>query len=443
MRTNCLQLFTWFLVLSFGAIPVDAQSAAPAEYAGKTAEQWTTLLTEHLGRDTDEDKELCRKAAAALGQLGPAASAAVEPLREALESPKVEVREFAVDALGRIGPPAAPAVPAIVAEMDLAPDHINYALLGKFRRLAAKSLGRIGPEAKEAVPALGKALKNEDPVYRVEAALALWRILEQPRAIDFLASITAATDAEGPYEAVMALGEIGPDASAAMDPLVDALDHPQADVRRAAADVLARLGAEVIEPVAERIRSGSLRDPAPATYVLGEVTGTLRRDVFYQGEVDRATFESAAGPVMRSAAPALVGLLSDSREAVRQSAQQALSQMGLLAVPFLLNLLDEEDAVVRQAALETLVRTESNLPPPGAANEPIKALKQSLLTRLMEQMQHRDSQVRAAAYRTFASMSFQNEGQPALPLLRRALRDENLAVRRYAALAIRQLGGEE
>jgi len=58
-------------------------------------------------------------------------------------------------------------------------------------------------------------------------------------------------------------------------------------------------------------------------------------------------------------------------------------------------------------------------------------------------MQHRDSQVRAAAYRTFASMSFQNEGQPALPLLRRALRDENLAVRRYAALAIRQLGGEE
>jgi HEAT repeat protein len=70
-----------------------------------------------------------------------------------------------------------PAIPAILAEMDLPPDHINYAPLAGFRRDAARSLGRMGPAAQAAVPVLGRALKNEDPVYRVEAALALWRIL--------------------------------------------------------------------------------------------------------------------------------------------------------------------------------------------------------------------------------------------------------------------------
>ncbi|MCH5372386.1 MAG: HEAT repeat domain-containing protein, partial [Planctomycetes bacterium] len=442
MLNHRLPLCAFLFVLTGCALTVRGQSQVAATYAGKSVDEWTEILAANLGGDSDNDKERCRKAADALGRIGPAARGAVEPLSEALRSPKVEVREFAVYALGRIGPSAAAAVPAIVAEMDLPPDHVNYALLATFRRLAAESLGRIGPAAAEAVPALGRALRNEDPAYRAQAALALWRILKQPRAIDFLASMIEPTSTEGSYDAVVALGDVGPEASSAIDRLVDALDYPQADVRRAAADVLVRLGPETIAPIAGRIQQGTLRWPAPAAYALGELVAPLRRNVFYQPTVDRSAFDSAAGPVTQFAAPALIGLLSDSRDDVRESAELALSQLGILALPYLLDLLDGDD-VVRQAAMETLIRTESKLPPRGEASEPLAALNRSLMTRLMELMQHRDSQVRGAAVRVFASLSFDGEGLPALPLLRQALKDENLAVRRYAAQAIRQLGSED
>ena len=49
-----------------------------------------------------------------------------------------------------------------------------------------RQLGRFGPEAAAAVPMLEKALQNEDSLYRVQAALALWKILQHPQAIPTL-----------------------------------------------------------------------------------------------------------------------------------------------------------------------------------------------------------------------------------------------------------------
>jgi HEAT repeat protein len=445
MRNDGLPLYLCLIACLFGltgASRTHGQSTGPASFAGKSADEWTAVLVEHLGGESDDDKETCRQAAAALGMIGPAAESAVGSLSEALQSPSIEVRVFAVDALGRIGADASAAIPAIVAEMDLPPDHINYAPLAGFRRDAARSLGRMGPAAQAAVPALGRALKNEDPVYRVEAALALWRILARPQAIDFLAAMIDSNEQEGPYEAMMALGEIGPEAARVVDRVVAALDHPQSDVRRGAADVLVRWGPAVIEPVSRRIQSGTLRWPTPAAYVLGEVVGPLRETVLYRDGIAQADFETAA-PVLQLAAPALVMLLSDPRDEVRLTAQQSLAQLGLLAVPFVLDLLQGDEAAVRLAAAETLVRIESHLPPAGVTNEPLEALKDDLLSRLVQQMVHRDPQVRAAVFRAFASMSLADRGRSALPLLRRALKDENLAVRRYAAQAIRDAGGED
>ncbi len=441
--TICVCLVASLLGLTAGTSPARGQATGPASFAGKSAEEWSAMLVEHLDGESDDDKETCRQAAAALGLIGPAADSAVGSLSEALQSPSIEVRVFAVDALGRIGPGAAAAIPAIVAEMDLPVDHVNYAPLAGFRRHAARSLGRMGPAAQAAVPVLGRGLKNEDPVYRVEAALALWRILARPQAIDFLAAMIESDEQEGPYEAMMALGEIGSEAAQAMDRVVAALGHQQSDVRRGAADVLARWGAKVIEPVSQRIQQGTLREPAPAAYVLGEVAGPLRVEVFYRAGIDRTAFAAAAGPVLQSAAPALVKLLADPRDEVQQAAQQSLSQLGLLAVPFVLDLLKSDDAGVRQAAAETLVRIESYLPPAGVTNESLDALLDELLSRLVQQMGDRDPQVRAAVFRAFASMSFADRGRSALPLLRRALKDENLAVRRYAAQAIRAAGGDD
>jgi HEAT repeat protein len=420
-----------------------AAAQEPGKLAGKSARQWAAVLAEHVQGESDEDKEISRQAASALGLIGPPAVVAVEPLTRAVQSPSLEVRDHAVDALGRIGPEAAAAVPVLVAEMDLPADHINYAPLAAFRREAARSLGRMGPAAQAAVPVLGRALKNEDRVYRVEAALALWRILQRPQAIDFLAAMTDRDQPPGAYEALMALGEIGPDAMRVLPQVVAALDHPESDVRRAAADVLARWGPPVIEPVGQRLQQGTLRWPAPAAYVLGEVAGPVRDSVLYRDQVSQAEFDAAARAVVQFAAPALLPLLSDPRTAERQTAQHSLSQWGLLAVPFVLDLLLHDDPDVRRTAAETLVRIEATLPPGGTSNRPLDALKSEILSQLAGPMEHRDPAVRAAAFRAFASMSFGPQATAALPLLRHALKDENLAVRRYAAQALRAAGGED
>ena len=108
-------------------MPSTQTGAAAPTYAGQPLGYWQDMLAQHLGKDSAADKEQCRRAAQALGQFGPAAKAAIPLLVQAIQSPSLEVRGFAVDALGRIGLEPQTVVPAILAEVDLPKDHINYA----------------------------------------------------------------------------------------------------------------------------------------------------------------------------------------------------------------------------------------------------------------------------------------------------------------------------
>lgn len=414
-----------------GAVPM---------YAAQPLRHWQDLLAQHLGKDTDADKEQCRRAAQALGQFGPGAKEAIPLLAQSLQSPSLEVRGFAVDALGRIGLDARTAVPAIIAEVDLPKEHINYAPLAPFRRLAARALGRIGSGATAAVPVLEKALQNEDPLYRVQAALALGKIASHPQAVPTLQAALKLNDAEPVFEAVMALGQIGPGAKDAAPDLVAALAHADADVRRAAADVLIKLGASQLEPIAQQLAEGQIPSPAAAAYALGEILDQMRQTVFYDPRLDAQNLAEATRPVMRLAAPALIGLLGHADAEVRQTAIQSLSQMGLLAAPFLLQSLKADDMAVHPAAIEALARLETYLPSAGPTSPGLEVFKANLVPRLLELMKHPEPQVRRAAYRAFANFSLGAEGQAAAPLLRSALRDQDLSIRRYAFEALQQQG---
>ena len=226
-----LALAALLAALGLGAASAHGQigGAVPTTYAGQPLSYWQDLLAQHLGKDSDADKEQCRRAAQALGQLGPGAKEAIPLLVQALQSPSLEVRGFAVDALGRIGLhaqfEAQAAVPAIMAEVDLPKEHINYAPLAAFRRLAARALGRIGLGATAAIPVLEKALQNEDPLYRVQAALALWKITSHPQAVPTLQAVLKLNDSEVVFEAVLALEQIGPNARTAAPDLMAALAH--------------------------------------------------------------------------------------------------------------------------------------------------------------------------------------------------------------------------
>jgi len=404
-----------------------------ASYAGKSASEWIQVLDTRLEKETDEDKEACRRAAAALGQIGPAAKDAVPLLAKALESPSLEVRHFAVDALGRIGPNAGDSVTAIVTEVDIPEDHINYAALTRFRRYAAKALGRIGDQG--AVPVLEKTLENEDPLYRVEAALALWKIARHEKAIPTLESIIRQDEAEGPFEAIMALLEIGPDAKSATDILVATLTHDDPDLRRAAAKVLVEFGTSVLKRIAELLSDSEVDVPEEAVYVLGELLTDLRKSVFYSRQRSEAEFVKAKEFVFDLVEPALVPLLSHEREEMRSLASRSLSHMGILAAPILLAILDSDDQQARQCAIDTLGRLEQHLPAESSTTKGVEQVKHDLVEPLMALMEHKNPEVRRAAYRAFAEFSFGGEGMAAMPLLLKGLRDSDAAIRSHATKA--------
>jgi HEAT repeat protein len=438
-RFGCILLLGAFLIPAAPSHSRGQASSSTPQYAGKSAETWSEILAENLDGQSKEEKDLCQKAARALGQIGPAASQAVPILMRAIAVPAVDVQRPAIDALGRIGPPARTAVPAIIAEVDLPKDHINYAPLTHFRRLAARALGRIGPDAAEAIPVLERALDNEDYVYRVEAALALWRISQYPQALDVLQAVIRENPAEGPYEAIMALPKLGPVAREAVPTLVATLKHEDPDTRRAAAKVLAGLGLGVLSPVATLLRDDTPQNPQPAAYVLGELLGELRQKAFDNRQIGTDTLRRAVAPVLQVAAPALIQLLSDERDDVREVAVQSLSQLGLLGVHVLLPVLNSQDQRARQSAIEALARLEEYLPEQWPASDFMETIKSRQIEVLTSLMEAGEPKSRVAAFRVFDQLKFTAVSDDTQQLLRNALRDKNVSIRRYAFEALQRV----
>ncbi|MEE3219587.1 MAG: HEAT repeat domain-containing protein, partial [Planctomycetota bacterium] len=93
---------TLFLLGTLLIVPATA-----VQQQGLSTKQWIVKLA-------DDDKQVRRRAAYALGQMGPAAAGAVPALTTAADDRNIEVGWYALQALGRIGPAAAAAVPEII-----------------------------------------------------------------------------------------------------------------------------------------------------------------------------------------------------------------------------------------------------------------------------------------------------------------------------------------
>lgn len=151
---------------------------------------------------TESDPELKAYAILALGDIGPAARAAVSDLIPYLDSNNQWIVVSAVDALAKIGPDALPAVPALTRLLECSDDdgiracvaralwHVNryqpaIAVLQDVLRnsddtcgltKAARAIGEMGPPARGFAPLLGPLLKNSDPLVRDAAKSALEQI---------------------------------------------------------------------------------------------------------------------------------------------------------------------------------------------------------------------------------------------------------------------------
>lgn len=214
------------------------------------------------------DDPVVRIAAAdALGEFGALAKAGVPRIRKSMESARGEdrvklaralwrisgdstavsvlialIREDnfivqlrAFDVLQEIGPGATAAIPTLIE------------MLGRqnrfLREYAAKVLARVGPAAKSAIPALEKTLKDLEGSNRIAAAIALWRIVHSQAALNVLAAEAQDFTDSGSTFAVIALGDIGPEAKPAVPALIEALKTESIFGKAIVAQALTRIGA--------------------------------------------------------------------------------------------------------------------------------------------------------------------------------------------------------
>jgi lysophospholipase L1-like esterase len=212
-------------LLATGAAGPDLLRRALADRVGDVA-----ALASALG--TSESAAVRLECAAALGERGPAARAAVPALFAALGDPSEAVRHASAGALFRVGP-GPEDVPRLQGALDSADPYVAA--------FAAWSLGNLGAAAEAAVPALARALSRDDTDAVVAGALA--RI--GPRAagaVGVLAHDLGSENADRRWRAARTLGRIGPPAAPAVPRLAEALADPHDAVRRNAARALGRIG---------------------------------------------------------------------------------------------------------------------------------------------------------------------------------------------------------
>ena len=208
------------------------------------------------------------------------------------------------------------------------------------------------------------------------------------------------------YQAVEALGAIGPDAAPAVPALVRAFDDQDESVRGKAADALGQIGAAAVPALIEVVHRRDAELRCHAITALG-----------------------GAGPAAAAAIPDLVRALADPDEEIRTAAAAGLGQIGhgpevAVAIPGLIAAQQDSDRFVRQnatAALGEFGTSDARIIPALAAA-----------------MRDRDRPVRFAA-----SESLQAIGMPAFAALRALLREDDHEVRDDAALVLARIADPE
>lgn len=165
-------------------------------------------------------------------KLGTESKPAITGLIDRLRDTDRDVREAAALALGKVGPAAWSAAPAL-GNM-LGNDHINV------RKAAVAALVKLGPDAWGATPSLIPALKNAEIHEDVLRALVgIGKEAVRP----LVNRLAESRDAQERLEIVNILGQIGPDAKAAIPALTTIANGGDkvAKIRQAAKEALAKI----------------------------------------------------------------------------------------------------------------------------------------------------------------------------------------------------------
>jgi HEAT repeat protein len=250
----------------------------------------------------DKEDYIRYAAADALVQIG---EAAVAPLVEALNHPRVPVRELAARTLGRIGP----------AALDVLLTTIKSPVK-QMREAAAEAIGNVKDE--RSLPPLLAALRDPDDGVREKAARALAN-----------------------------LGKM------AVPSLMSLVNDPQDDLRRRVRWALERLGCEPMDETYIRpISHGKWHDVSDLQSPALQEIHIMLRDADRNARLTAVTSLANIGD--ERAAPGLAQVLNDPDRQVRETAVQALVKIGGQAVEHLVAVLKEGDKELRPRAAQVL-----------------------------------------------------------------------------------------
>ncbi|VTT99725.1 heat repeat-containing protein : Putative Deoxyhypusine monooxygenase OS=Microcystis aeruginosa PCC 9806 GN=MICAE_1330005 PE=4 SV=1: HEAT: HEAT_2: HEAT_2: HEAT_2 [Gemmataceae bacterium] len=300
------------------------------------------VLAGTLAALADEESSVRAEAINVIAKMGPAASSALPRVRAALGDSDQFVRSAAVGALAKISPtptdvladivavlsdeesyPRKGAIQAIAA-LDLDPatklPHVLTALAdtdGDVLQEAAQAAGALGTSGAEAVPLLLPLLSHEEKWVRSHAADALGEIGGSAEAVAALRKLLADPEEWVRQRAAGALGKIGALAEDAVPDLAKlAADDPDDDVRRAAVEALAALGAT-------EVAAASVDD---LVRMLWSSDGTERASA--------AQSLGALGAAARAAVPELARALRDPAWGdVRKETLKRFTVMGMIMIP--------------------------------------------------------------------------------------------------------------
>lgn len=369
---------------------------------------------------------------------GTPADDAAPPAREPaawaqdLASKDLDVRRKAAYGLALLGAQAAPAAEALARALRDEDDYVRATAGRALTKLAADTQGVA---LRSALPALLEGLVDARLLVRKEAVSLLFQAGTPPPPLDapLVEPLRKALQDEDPFvraNAAAALGQLVPAAQAARPDLATALGDAAEDVRTWAAMALASLGAE---PYQDAL-AGRLKDP---------------------GAKVRAAAAMALGTLGAQGlrwADALAALQADGDKDVRAAALGALGGLGeVRALPLLLAGLDDPDPAVRVAAASAIMgfgpAARSTVPAllarPKDADSGVRATLLSTLAALGDPaavpalragLHDAEGSVRSLA--AYALGQIGPEGLDALPDLLQALIDMEPAVRAGAASAI-------
>lgn len=328
-----------------------------------------------------------------IGNLDAAAAPAVPMLIEKLSDSDERINHLSVEALGRIGSESRAAVPALAEILRRNPDT---------RDDIALALGRIGPGASEAIPVLIECIESEEDLVRRRAGSALGMIGRA--AVTPLVDTARHGSLEARLEAVRAIGVIGEDAGVAVSLLVTLVGDENEDLANRAGRTLRSIGERAYP----------------------EMLAAMTSD----DEIVRSRMSvhlNACGSRLRSEMGRIIALLKDERVDVRVTAATLLAQCGESAAPAvgaLVEAFDDDSHEVRVQAIEAIGKI-------GPAAAPA-------VTNLAALLDHDDSRVREHAAEAIGRIGV--EADTVIPKLVTLLYGGSLSARRKAVRSMRQFG---